>query len=139
MSEITCEITERSARGYCPGEDPIPEYCSIMPEASFCAGPSDQGGVELAPPQAWERDENGSPVDVSCELDGTCDDSFTDVCVNQGLSFDYETGTCVSVDHESYTPTPETLPETGIEGLFLVVASAMAAMALGVRILTGGA
>lgn len=95
-------------------------------DAPFCSGPSDQG-----------------PARNPCEDLGTCDDSFTDACVEVGLSFDYSTGECIGEpvlgpatesgpDGEAIqvvpgTSTPiETLPETGFDGLLILVVGVVA-------------
>lgn len=134
----TCEMSERSARGYCPDEeqDAMAEHCSVNPETSFCAGPSDVGHEDLelvarcANPDDftiecyewrletygdgyWGTNEGWHPTE--CPSDVDCDDSFTDVCTDQGLTFDYATGGCAPLDGEASTVAydAQTLPDAG--------------------------
>lgn len=111
-------------------------------DAPFCGGPSDQG----APPcdmsemsaRGYCPGEEGHLAEIesltrSCETDGTCDDSFTDKCTEQGLSFDYETGACTKeapIENENVT-----LPEAGVGGVEAIALTASMLLTVGVQIL----
>lgn len=83
-------------------------------QAPFCKGPSEE--------QPHTEDHWG------CEENGTCDDSFTDHCVEQGTTFDYTTGTCETVVEPvdaPVAPVDTTLPHTGVEGALVPIALAL--------------
>lgn len=134
-SDQQCSMDELSARGYCNDpEGHENERLSVICHPDNFSRECYDWRLEQFGDGYWGTNEGWHPTD--CPEDVTCDDSFTDVCTDIGLSFDYSTGGCLEGEASTVTyDQPALLPEAGF-GAWAVLFIAIAMLAVGYVITT---